>query len=208
MLLTRRRPRWCAGSRRPSSGSTSQYSSGVQVACHWSRRFPVRLDPSWTTICACASSVTAFALPSQRSAQGSGWPVWESTSPISGQPSVCAHSAASLPSAALIRPAITTPRFWRQKNQSRCFALSICVCSRSQGFSLSHQSPSCCCQTRPVSFISPYSGSANGQLMCSPPLRSAFMAWSRVETSQLAGISWVGRGNETVCEGCEAKMPG
>ena len=31
---------------------------------------------------------------------------------------------------------------------------------------------------------------------------------NNVETSQLAGISWVGRGSEIVCEGCEEKSPG
>lgn len=96
-FATRRRPRWCAGSSRPSRLSTIQYSSGVQLACHCSKRFPVRLLPSCTTICACWSSVTAFALPSQRSAQGSGCPVCDSTSPISGQPNVCAHCATFCP---------------------------------------------------------------------------------------------------------------
>ncbi|SPX63321.1 Uncharacterised protein [Leclercia adecarboxylata] len=205
---TSRRPRWCAGSSRPSRGSTSQYSSGVQVACHCSSRFPVKLPPSWTTICACSSSVTAFALPSHRSAHGSGCPVWESTSPISGQPRVCAHSATFFPSAALILPASTTPRFCRQKNQSRCSGLESAAGARSQGLSLCHQSPSAWCQARSVSSISPYSGSANGQLMCSAPARNAPMALSTVETSQRAGISRVGRGRDSVSEGCEAKRPG
>ena len=169
---------------------------------------PVRLLPSCTTICACASSLTALPLPSHRSAHGSGCPVCDRTSPISGQPRVCAHSATFFPSAALILPATTTPRFCRQKNQSRCFSLSNCSAWRSQGLSLCHQLPSCCCHSTPVSSISPYSGSANGQLICTPPACSAPSAWSMVETSQRAGISCEGRGKEIVCAGWEANIPG
>lgn len=63
----------------------------------------------------------------------------------------------------------TTPRFCRQKNQSRCFSLSRRGASRSHGLSSCHQSPRRCCQLSPVSSISPYSGSANGQLIWTPP---------------------------------------
>ncbi len=34
ILAIKRRPRWCAGSSRPSMSSTIQYSSGSQLACH------------------------------------------------------------------------------------------------------------------------------------------------------------------------------
>ena len=169
ILAIKRRPRWCAGSSRPSMSSTIQYSSGSQIACHCRSRLPVRLLPSCTTICACCSSLIALALPNQRSAHGSGCPVCDSTSPISGQPRVCAHSVTFLPSSALMRPATTTPRFCRQKNQSRCFSLSRRGASRSHGLSSCHQSPRRCCQLSPVSSISPYSGSANGQLIWTPP---------------------------------------
>lgn len=97
ILAIKRRPRWCAGSSRPSMSSTIQYSSGSQLACHCRSRFPVRLLPSCTTICACCSSLVALALPNQRSAHGSGCPVCDSTSPISGQPRVCAHRATFCP---------------------------------------------------------------------------------------------------------------
>lgn len=104
ILAIKRRPRWCAGSSRPSMSSTIQYSSGSQLACHCRSRFPVRLLPSCTTICACCSSLVALALPNQRSAHGSGCLVCDSTSPISYQPRVCAHRATFLPSSALMRP--------------------------------------------------------------------------------------------------------
>ncbi len=45
ILAIKRRPRWCAGSSRPSMSSTIQYSSGSQLACHCRSRLPVRLLP-------------------------------------------------------------------------------------------------------------------------------------------------------------------
>ena len=104
--------------------STIQYSSGSQLACHWRSRFPVRLLPSCTTICACCSSLVALALPNQRSAHGSGCPVCDSIvanqRPAKSLRPQCNffalfHSCARQP-----------PRraFCRQKNQSRCFSLS------------------------------------------------------------------------------------
>ncbi|SUG14120.1 Uncharacterised protein [Salmonella enterica subsp. arizonae] len=43
--------------------------------------------------------------------------------------------------------------------------------------------------------------------MCSAPAWSMASALSMVDTSQRAGISCVGRGNESVWEGCEANIP-
>lgn len=150
--------------------STIQYSSGSQLACHCRSRFPS----------GCFPVAPQFAPAAAR------WSLWHCLTKdrhtAAAARFVTAHrqSAASqslrpqgnfLPSSALMRPATTTPRFCRQKNQSRCFSLSRRGASRSHGLSSCHQSPRRCCQLSPVSSISPYSGSANGQLIWTPRMK-------------------------------------
>lgn len=99
MSAIRRRPRCCAGSSRPGSASTSQNDCGRHVSCHCNSRFPVRQPPNCTTISARSSRSSAAGFASQISAQGNGWPLCDSTSPISGQPRALAHRAICAPAA-------------------------------------------------------------------------------------------------------------
>ncbi len=110
-----------AGSRRPSILSITQYSSGSQVARHCSKRFPVRLPPSWTTNLRLLQFGHRFGVAEPQ--VGALYARFAATMlPINGHPRVCAHCATFC----------LLPRFYARRqrrrvfaqNQSRCLSLS------------------------------------------------------------------------------------
>lgn len=111
----------------------------ITVACHCRSRFPVRLLPSCTTICACCNSATAFAFPSHRSAHGSGCR-FATEHHQSAASLTSAPTAPSLPSSALMRPAMTTPRFVARKTSRAVVAFQPTLLA-ARVYRPAHQSP-------------------------------------------------------------------
>ncbi len=194
IFATSLRPRWCAGSARPSILSIPSTLPA--------RRLPaiaVSVSGKATAVDDNLRSLQLgrLALPSHRSAHGASFGLRQYVA-TNGHPRVCAHA----PSLAFFRahtPGDDNAAFCRQKNQSRCLSLASRRAFAQRQVFHPATSRRCVRQTRPVSFISPYkSGSAKRQLMCSAPYE-AYCRWSTPASAP--GISCVGRGNDRVLGG-------
>ena len=156
------------GSSRPSMSSTIQYSSGSQLACHCRSRLPVRLLPSCTQFAPVAArwSLWHYLTKDRHTAAAVRF---ATTSPISGQPRVCAHSATFFALFRTHAPGNHHARaFLSPEEPVALFSLSRRGASQPR-FVVLPPVAQRCCQLIPVSSISPYSGSANGQLIWTPP---------------------------------------
>jgi hypothetical protein len=111
------------------------------------------------------------------------------------------------PSAALILPATTTPRFCRQKNQSRCFSLSSAAPDAARVYR----------SATSAELLLPLHAGIIHIAIQRFGERAVDMHPAGVQRAQrlvdgrdqpAGGISCEGRGREIVCDGWEANIPG
>ncbi len=137
-----------------------------QLACHWRSRFPVRLLPSCTLFVPVAVRWSLWhCLTRDRQRQRlSGL-----RQHVANQRPAksCAHSATFLPSSALMRPATTTRAFVARRTSRAVFHFPDEALTQPR-FVVLPPVAQPLLPANPVSSISPYSGSANGQLIWTP----------------------------------------
>jgi hypothetical protein len=150
------------------------------------------------------SSLTALPLPAtgRRTAAAARF---ERTSPISGQPSVFAHSATFLPSAALIRPR-RPRRVLPPENQSRCFSLSRCRSAAARVYrSATSAELLLPLHAGIIHLAIQRFGERTVDMHTAGMQRAQRLIDRRDQPAR--GISCDGRGNDSVCED-EANIPG